>query len=578
MPGFRPPSCPRLLSCFLLGEMLLSGFAASAAPPVDRSRPASVLASAMASMDPPQITLSWAPEPDALSFRLFRKGVLDSGWGEPLVTLPGTATGFSDFTAEIGLAYEYRIDKSFPRGENVAFGFGYLCSGIALPLVDRRGSVVLVVDSTQVGPLARELARLESDLTGDGWRVLRHDVSPDAAPPQVKTLIQADYDADPANVRAVFLLGHVPIPRSGWENPDGHPDHLYAWPADAYYGDMHGVWTDTILSNTNPESKATNLPGDGKFDQNQSPTDLALEVGRVDFAGMPAFAPLTETDLLRRYLDKDHAWRHAQTPAENRGYVNDHFQNGTFAFAQNGFRNFAALCGKDNVAAGDGWPTDSWLWGYGCGPGGYTSCAGVATTAWYAQEDPKMVFTMLFGSYFGDWAAPDSLLRAPLAAPHGGLSCCWAASPNYFFHHMGMGWEIGYGIRLSQNNSGLYLPVGSHGGMRGVWASLMGDPTLRLHPVPPPSSVAVRSARSGPLVSWIPSPAPVLGYHVYRSVAGKPFVRITRDLVTGARFTDLNPGRGQRLYMVRAVVLQESATGTYYNASQGAFSGLYGPP
>jgi len=34
-----------------------------------------------------------------------------------------------------------------------------------------------------------------------------------------------------------------------------------------------------------------------------------LAVGRVDLANMPGFAPLTETDLLRRYLAKEHAWR-----------------------------------------------------------------------------------------------------------------------------------------------------------------------------------------------------------------------------------------------------------------------------
>jgi hypothetical protein len=572
MPGPRP-----VLYLLLLGVMLVPLFPAGSAEPVDRSRPASVLASATVSDNPPTITVAWAPEPDAVGFRVFRKTVADVVWGEPVEALPGTATRFTDAAAESGVAYEYRIDKSFKLGESAAWGFGYVCAGIALPLVERRGTVVLIVDSTQAAPLAGEIARLTTDLIGDGWEVSRHDVSPTATPPQVKALIRADYEADPAKVRAVFLFGHVPVARSGWENPDGHPDHLYAWPADTYYGDMTGLWTDTILDNTNPATKETNSPGDGRFDQNQIPADVALEVGRVDFAALPAFAPLTETDLLRRYLDKDHAWRQAEAPAENRGFLNDHFKMNNFAFAQNGFRNFAALCGKDNVVTGEGWPTDSYLWGYGCGPGSYSNASGVAGTGWYAQNDPKMVFTMLFGSYFGDWAAPDALLRAPLAAPHGGLACCWAASPNYFFHHMGMGWEIGYGVRLSQNNQGLYVPPASHGGIRGVWASLMGDPTLRLHPVPPPSHVGARRGGAGLFtVSWTASPAPVLGYHVYRSAAGKPYVRINRELVVGTSFTDENRGRGARTYMVRAVVLQQSATGTYYNASQGAFAGAPG--
>ena len=32
-------------------------------------------------------------------------------------------------------------------------------------------------------------------------------------------------------------------------------------------------------------------------------------MGRVDFARMPAFAPLTETDLIKRYLAKDFKYR-----------------------------------------------------------------------------------------------------------------------------------------------------------------------------------------------------------------------------------------------------------------------------
>jgi len=58
--------------------------------------------------------------------------------------------------------------------------------------------------------------------------------------PDVKSIIINEYIADPANVKAVFLLGQIPLPYSGYLNPDGHSDHKGAWPADAYYADMDG--------------------------------------------------------------------------------------------------------------------------------------------------------------------------------------------------------------------------------------------------------------------------------------------------------------------------------------------------
>lgn len=54
---------------------------------------------------------------------------------------------------------------------------GVLYSGIALPPVDRRGRIILLVDETMAAPLTGELERLERDLAGDGWTVLRHDVT-----------------------------------------------------------------------------------------------------------------------------------------------------------------------------------------------------------------------------------------------------------------------------------------------------------------------------------------------------------------------------------------------------------------
>jgi MBG domain (YGX type)/Bacterial Ig domain/Bacterial Ig-like domain (group 3) len=549
-----------------------------------------VQVSAAVQTNPPQITLSWPSDPAATNYTLYRKPRDAASWGAG-TALPANAANFVDSNVVAGAAYEYRITKEAPGYQ----GEGCIYAGLTLPLVETRGKVILVVDNSMAAGLATELAHLQQDLVGDGWTVLRHDVERAAVDPantsssvwaarsnelaQVKALITADYNADPVNVRAVFLLGHVPVPYAGSLEPDGHSDHLGAWPADVFYGDMTGAWTDSTVNNTTAsDPRNRNVPGDGKFDQSILPADVALQVGRVDFANLPAF-PQAETELLRQYLNKDHNFRHKLVKAAPGGLIDDNF--GTSygeAFAVNGWRNFAPFFGPTNIDTG-GWltipPGQTYLWGYGCGPGTYTSASGVASTSDFVTSDTPIVFTMLFGSYFGDWDSQNNLMRAQLATPTCNLTCVWAGRPYWYFHHMGLGETIGFSTRLSQNNSTTYSGNRS---MRGVHIALMGDPTLRMHPVAPPSALALATNSSGGVdLSWAASPDPLLGYHVYRAPsAGGPFVRLTSELISGTSYTDPAPISGT--YMVRAVRLEVTPSGSYYNASQGAFQDFVGPP
>src|SRR5947208_12604142 len=110
-------------------------------------------------------------------------------------------------------------------------------------------------------------------MTGDGWTVLRREVTRTERVLTVKGFITAVYNADAANVKALFLFGHVPVPYSGDIVPDGHmPDHVGAWPCDGFYGDMDGTWTDNAVNDSSAsEARTRNVPGDGKFDQSTFP-------------------------------------------------------------------------------------------------------------------------------------------------------------------------------------------------------------------------------------------------------------------------------------------------------------------
>jgi hypothetical protein len=552
-----------------------------------------VRVSATVQTNPPRITLSWPADPSATGYTRYRKLRDVTDWGTG-VALGASATNYVDSNVAVGGAYEYWVAKD----ASTYSADGYIYAGMEVPLVESRGKVVLLVDNTYTASLSNELARLEQDLVGDGWTVLRHDVARMTVDPantssnvwaarsnelaSVKALIKSDYNADTNNVKAVFLFGHVPVPYSGNLAPDDHYEHVGAWPADAFYGDLDGTWTDTeVISTDVGDQRTRNVPGDGKFDQTGLPSDLELQVGRVDFANLPAFSPVSEGELLRRYLNKDYNFRHKLITAERRGLIADHLgvQGGWEAFAANGWRVFAPFFGATNSFAASDWfgtlSNNSYLWGYGCGGGTYTSASGVGSTSDFVNNDPRVVFTMLFGSYFGDWDSQNNFLRAQLGTTNYTLASVWAGRPFWIFHHMALGETIGFSARLTQNNSALYsADLFSYY----VHIALMGDPTLRMHIVAPPSGLLVLPNGSGGVgLNWNASPDTVLGYHVYRApTAAGPFTRLTTDLISGTNYTD--PVLTNNVYMVRAVKLEVSGSGSYYNASQGIFQDFDLPP
>jgi hypothetical protein len=281
--------------------------------------------------------------------------------------------------------------------------------------------------------------------------------------------------------------------------------------------------------------------------------------------------PLTETGLLRKYLVKDHAFRVKQFTAQLRGLINDNFgTHGGEAFAANGWRNFPPLLGTENVQELPFFSTlgqNSYQWSYACGGGWYQGAGGVGSTTDFVNDTVLSVFTVLFGSYFGDWDNADNFLRAPLASTGYALTCCWAGRPNWQFHHMALGENIGYAARLSQNNGTTYVP---NYGYNFVHIALMGDPTLRMHIIAPVTGVSASFQNHVVTVNWLASTDTVRGYYVYRSKERfGVYSRITPQLISGNSYTDPHPLTGYDFYRVRAVTLQQTPSGSYFNLSTG---------
>jgi hypothetical protein len=537
--------------------------------------------SAAVQTSPAKITLSWVQDTAGVptNYTVSRKLKDETSWNL-LATLSGDTLTYDDTNVSAGSAYEYRVIRTASDHR----GYGYIYAGIDAPLVENRGKVILMVDNSFSTSLASELETLQQDLIGDGWQVIRHDVSRTDTVPHIKSIIKADYDAGPSNVKSVFLFGHIPVPYSGDLAPDGHGNHIGAWPADAYYADMVQTWTDTSVNDTQAsDTRNKNIPGDGKFDQTVLySTPVKLQIGRVDLSNMTSLpGNPSELDLLRRYLAKDYNFRHKIINPERRGLIGDNF--GVFygeAFAAGGWRNFSAFFGPGNVstaASGQWIPTlkdNSYLWSYGCGGGNYTSAGGVGDTTSLVTNDVKTVFTMLFGSYFGDWDSPNNFLRSPLAAPTYGLTNAWSGRPDWVFHHMALGETIGYSTRLTQNNlgsGGLYSDYyNSSAGY--IHVALMGDPTLRMHIVAPVSNLTGQKNGNDVLLNWSAASDSVVGYNIYRSSNSQgPFTRLNSSLVSGTSYTNPGAASGNYTYMVRAIKKESTTSGTYFNASEGIF-------
>ena len=450
--------------------------------------------------------------------------------------------------------------------------YGFIYTGIQLPTIENRGSILLLIDDILVTELQVEIEQLKLDLIGDGWKVKKMFIKQAETVEQLKAKIQQAY-SEISDLKSLFLLGHIPVPYSGSFYADGHiENHWGAWPADVFYGELDGEWTDETVNNTSAFLTANhNVPGDGKYDQSAIPSKVELQIGRVDMHQMDAFGS-NEVELLRAYLNKNHHYKIGQVPVVRRALIDDNLNLVLASPAASAWRNFATLFGAENIHAEevDYFPSmsnQSYLWAYGCGSGTHQSCNGIGTTTDFANANLKNIFTMLLGSQFGDWDNANNFLRAPLASGQT-LASAWVGNPPWTIHHTAMGFTIGEATLITQNSDeSNYYP-----GPQLVHIALMGDPSLRIHPVKPPENVSISSQNNAVQLSWeAPQGENVLGYYIYKTNdMSNGFERVNENWVPNTFFIDESPQEGKQIYMVRTLKLETSGSGTYYNLSLGS--------
>lgn len=548
---------------------------------VDEARLQAVEASVQIQESPAAIRLVWAnPERPAARYKISRRTGND-GWSEVAV-VGGSETGWTDSNVAAGQRYEYRIIKETNDGY---LGHGYLFAGIRASLLEDSGVVLIVTRDYLAGPLANELRQLENDLVLEGWQVAKITVGGEN-PPQVRDKIRNAYNTYGGALKGVILLGNVAVPYSGNIMPDGHGNHRGAWPADGYYADVNGSWSDSSVNTKTAERESNwNVPGDGKFDQGNYPAELKLAVGRIDLSNMTCFAnkanARSEVDLTRQYLNKNHAFRSGQWQIARRGLVLDNFglrdTNGVSASAWANFAAYFGASANSRMDLNTYFPrlsSETALWTWSAGGGSYYYSSGVGTSDDFALTDVNVVFFLSLGSYFGDWNNESNWLRAALGSGKI-LASVYSGIPRGNFHKMALGGTIGESFLITQNNnfSDGYLPDTQ--GTHEVHQALMGDPTLRLWPRGPVGSFTATGGAGSAALRWaLPSGAGYSGVHIYRSSAnnGPPMTRITSTPLTGNSHTD-SVGSGTYTYIVRPVWLENNGSGSFFNLGQGALVG-----
>ena len=538
-------------------------------------------ATAVVQESPTQISLVWEPNVNtaATTFLIFRKVKGTVGWGNSIASLPNAKLTYTDLTAVAGVSYEYHIQY---RTGNTIYAWGFVNAGIKTELNPNKGDILLMVDNSFTNGLSTKITELEEDLYNDGWNVKTVSVDPTDSPSTVKSEITTQYNALP-NLKTVYFLGNIPVAYSGNIKPDGHPAHEGAWPTDLYYADIDGSWTDNSVNNTvATDTRNQNIPGDGKFDQSTVPSELEIEICRVDMSQLSDYSD-SEEALLSKYLTRAHEFKTAQYIPQEKGLIDvgdfAAFQDG---FTQNGYRNFTAFFGSSGIDELDYYTTltaNDYLWSYGCGAGNWTSAKGLNSgnrmyTSDLATNGINTTFTMLFGSYFGDWDRNNNLIKGALASGKV-LASAWVGRPNFHYHNMASGDHLGSCAKLSQDFDTEYLSINYGASLitiEGVHVTQFGDPSLRMCYLAPASNLMVTNNANVADLTWTASTdVSIDGYNVYRKDPNTNlWVKVNTSIITGTSYSDNTiPSGGDFEFMVKSVKLKNNSSGSFYNESIG---------
>ncbi|MEY2701683.1 MAG: putative adhesin, partial [Bacteroidota bacterium] len=440
--------------------------------------------------------------------------------------------------------------------------------------------------------LATKYFRLKKELANDGWFVnellVPKATSWDSGNQVVtiKSQIQNIYNAAPVadKPKVLFILGHVPMPRSGSANvvaPDDHSQNAGARGCDGYYADIDGIYTDTATFNpgglTTP--LAINHPNDFKWDQDFFPSNLEMAFGRVDFADITDVTT-SEIGLIENYLDRLSNYRNVNT-----GF--DMGDKSAFYFGYNNsndasYRTLLNISKPENVyQKTDTTIHNQWVQNNGPFKVYMQNVLVPSITDWQTYGMNATVYSSDQSYWgFGDVPQPSgvfSRIRALLGVDSKCLVALWTTTSIGLFHQACNGQSIGQALLHTMNhtatNQHLEKPQQQYD-TEAWWNrthfEIWGDPTISLYQVKPVNNLSLTNVSGNPVLQWSPSSdTTVLGYHIYESTTELGvYQRINSSLITTTNFTitNYNPNHW---YMVKTIKIMESGCGKFLQASIG---------
>ena len=507
---------------------------------------------------------------------IYRKKISDDTW--TLLTTGTTASTYTDNTISTEVEYEYKF-KVNTNVSSPSEAFGYIAFGVKIPQKTTRGDILLLIDDRFTSSLSDEIFALQRDLISDGWNPITAACSKDSSANCVKSAIDSINNVQ--SLEAIYMIGHIPVPYSGVIAPDGHVEHVGAWPTDLYYVSTSSSWTDNTANYSNSyRADNTNVPYDGKFDVSYLQDEVTCPISRIDFYNLPS-AENSEIDMLRNYLNEASKYKNGLIEVKEKGLVDDQIPNHYDGFASNGYRNFGSLFGdsitKSNMLSSlEG---DTYKWTYATGYGTDTSMSGIGSISTLKNSSYKGIFSMTFGSYFGDWNTEDNLMRS-LLADGKMLTTCWAGRPNWFFHHMGLNNPIALSAKMSIENGSGYSPLNTTEydvagyAQNNVHMELLGDLTLRqnYHPAVANFDVSYDADSNYFELSWDqPSNNNIVSFEIYKSQdSTSGYTLLTSLSSTATTYIDRTVNT-LNFYYIKYVSLDSTLSGSYYNNSTGSF-------
>jgi hypothetical protein len=510
------------------------------------------------------------------STHIYRKEMDDINWVTLKIGLSNTT--FTDTTIVSGKEYEYKFIV-FTGLSNPSKALGYLSFGINVPKKTTRGHILVVLDDRFIQSLAPEIAQLQEDLQSDGWKPNVLQVSKDSSVTFVKHKIDSLQNIQ--LLSAIYLVGHIPVPYSGSLNPDGHTEHKGAWATDLYYVSNQSGWTDNTVNTANTKyPSANNVPGDGKFDLSFLSQNIRCPISRIDFFNLPSQSN-SEVTMLANYLKEASNYKRGQTMVKDAGLIDNQLINFNEGFASNGYRNFTSLM-RDTLTKGNMLTKlsgETYKWTYAVGYGTDTSISNIASISSLKNTNYKGIFSMVFGSYFGDWNSQNNLMRS-LLADGKMLTTCWAGRPNWFFHHMGLNYPIALSAARSINNGAGWSSLNSTKydiaglSQNYIHMALLGDLSLRQNHKPIATNViAAFDTKTATIkLTWdLPAATNIAEVEIYKYIDSLNAYVLEANLSGFVQeYTDTLI-KARNNYFMRYISLDTTTCGSYYNNSLGAY-------